>query len=137
MAPLLFLFACSSPAPAPAPAPSPGAAPAPAAAPAAYRSVETDALATALAAGTPPTVLDVRTPQEYAQGHVPGAKNIPVDTLADQLAQLDKAAEVYVICQSGRRSAAASSMLAERGYQPVNVTGGTAKWIAEGRPVEK
>jgi hydroxyacylglutathione hydrolase len=99
--------------------------------------VETEALATALTSAAPPVVLDVRTPEEYAQGHVPAAKNIPVDTLADNLAGLDKSAEVYVICQSGRRSAAASSMLAEHGYHPVNVNGGTAKWIAEGRPVEK
>lgn len=84
-----------------------------------------------------PLLVDVRTPSEFAAGHVPGARNIPLDEIESRLAELgDAQRDVYVICQSGGRSARASVALAARGLRPVNVTGGTGAWVSAGLPVE-
>ena len=61
-------------------------------------------------------VLDVRTPEEYAAGYVPGAVNIPVDQLASRLAEVPRNREVIVYCRSGRRAAVAGEALKEHGY---------------------
>lgn len=83
-------------------------------------------------------VVDVRTASEFAGGHVPGAINIPLDVIearADELkAFQDK--PLYVICQSGRRSVSASLILADKGYKPVNILGGTSAWRSAGFPVQ-
>ena len=84
-------------------------------------------------------VIDVRTPGEFANGHVPGAVNVPLDTLdpnADRFASHDKDTPVYFICQSGGRSARAADQMAKAGFTAVNVLGGTGTWVAEGRPVQ-
>ncbi len=84
-----------------------------------------------------PLLVDVRSPEEFAGGHVPGARNVPIDQLQARLSEFGTAAaEVYVICQGGGRSAAASTTLAAKGLHPVNVTGGTSAWKAAGFPVE-
>lgn len=137
---LLALSACggaSSPTTPPtttaAPTPAPAAAPA-----VAVRSIDVAALKQAKDAGTVPVLVDVRTPGEFASGHVPGAQNIPLDTLSGKMAELEawKSGEVYVICQSGGRSAQASSSLAKAGFHTVNIQGGTAAWKAAGYPTE-
>jgi phage shock protein E len=80
-----------------------------------------------IAAGA--TVLDVRTPDEFAQGHVPSAINIPVDALPGQLAEVgtlthgDHNAPVVVYCASGARAATAARALTSAGYTHV-VNGG-------------
>ena len=84
-------------------------------------------------------LVDVRTPAEYAGGHVPGAANIPLsdlDPTAPPFTTHDRDQEIYVICQSGRRSAAAADQLAAAGFKAVNVEGGTGAWQAAGHPVE-
>jgi rhodanese-related sulfurtransferase len=92
-------------------------------------------LQAALAGGAP--LIDVRTPGEFASGHVPGAKNIPLDELPARMGELgDPAAEVFVICEVGGRSAQAASSLAAAGRRAVNVKGGTRAWKAAGLPVE-
>ena len=104
----------------------------------ALAEVDVAALKTARDGGSPP-LIDVRTPAEFADGHVPGAVNIPLDALAGRLGELEshKQATVYLICRSGARSARAQSVLAEAGFaQPVNVAGGTLAWKAAGYPVE-
>ncbi len=101
-------------------------------------AVDVAALKAAQAAGTV-TVVDVRTPQEFAEGHVPGAINIPVDTISSRLSELasHKEGELYLICRSGARSARAQGVLASAGFaHPINVTGGTLAWISAGYPVE-
>lgn len=135
------LLACTSAPPTPAPAP---AAPAPAAAPAApapkqARQTNAAGLKADLDAKKVPVLVDVRTSAEFAAGHVPGALNLPIDTLQDHVADLSsyKAGAVYVICQSGGRSARGASILASQGYDAINVADGTASWIAQGFPVEK
>lgn len=102
------------------------------------RMVNASQLKQELDGGKVRLLVDVRTPEEFASGHAPGAKNIPLDQLESRLAELDayKDGEIHVICQSGRRSLAASQTLAGKGYDPVNVEGGTAGWKAAGYAVE-
>lgn len=142
---LPLLLACQGAAPtapgappaATAPAATAPAATAPATTAPAVRDVDVATLKADLDAGAVPLLIDVRTPEEYAGGHVPGAKNVPLDTLESQLAALGPPdREVYVVCQSGRRSAQASATLAAKGLRPVNVKGGTSAWKAAGYTVE-
>lgn len=66
-------------------------------------------------------ILDVRTPEEFSEGRVPGAVNVPLDTLAS--APLDKGRKYYVYCRSGARSSAACDYLKKQGYVCLNVGG--------------
>ncbi len=70
------------------------------------------------------TLLDVRTPAEFARGHISGAVNIPLDSLRHHLAQLDPEKPVYVNCHSGLRSYLACRILAQRGFDCYNLSGG-------------
>ena len=70
------------------------------------------------------TLLDTRTVGEYAQGHIDGFKNIPVDELRERLDEVEKGKPVYVICQSGLRSYIASRILEGNGYTAYNFAGG-------------
>ena len=84
-------------------------------------------------------MVDVRTPKEYAEGHVPGAQSIPLDQLPARMTELSshKDAPIYLICESGGRSARASDLLTAAGYQAVNIDGGTYAWREAGLPTEK
>ena len=83
-------------------------------------------------------MLDVRTPEEYAQGHIPGVTLIPLDQVATRLAEIPKDKTVIVTCRSGNRSAQAAQLLREKGYGKVhNMLGGFAAWESAGHPVEK
>ena len=70
------------------------------------------------------TLLDARTPQEYAGGHIEGFRNIPVDELRERLGEIEPGKPVYVICQSGLRSYIACRILAGYGYETYNFAGG-------------
>ena len=70
------------------------------------------------------TLLDSRTPGEYARGHIDGFVNIPVDELRDRLDEIDPKKPVYVICQSGLRSYIACRILSGHGYDCYNFSGG-------------
>ena len=86
-----------------------------------------------------PLILDVRSPDEYAGGHIPGAVNIPYDALPERLAALpaDRDAEIVVHCQSGRRAGIAEGVLLEAGYTQVrDLTGHWQAWDAAGLPQE-
>ena len=74
--------------------------------------------------GTPPVLVDVRTPQEYASGHIPGAVNIPVDDLRSRLGELPRDREIDVYCQVGQRGYLATRILLQGGFSAVNVGGG-------------
>jgi rhodanese-related sulfurtransferase len=96
-------------------------------------------LAARLASGTAPVILDVRTAEEFADGHIPGALNVPVAEFSDRLAALElaPAAEIVVHCQSGRRAATAEAILAEAGYTNVrDLSGHMLGWRAAGHPLE-
>ncbi|GGL77399.1 rhodanese-like domain-containing protein [Curtobacterium sp. Csp1] len=81
-------------------------------------------------------VIDVREPDEYRAGHVPGAANIPLAQLGDRLGEIPTGAPVHVVCQSGGRSARATEVLTAAGFAAVDVAGGTASWRAAGHPVD-
>ena len=80
-------------------------------------------------------VVDVRQTEEYADGHVPGAVNIPLHLVPLRLDELRGQGPVHVICQSGGRSAHAVQVLARSGVDAVSVAPGTGGWLRAGRPV--
>lgn len=87
---------------------------------------------------TAPFLLDVRTAEEFAEGHVPGAKNVPVRELEARLAEVPQNRPVVVYCHSGGRAKLASNLLRERGYRNVSeMTGSMMAWEAQQLPVEK
>jgi phage shock protein E len=82
-------------------------------------------------------LLDVRTPEEFAAGHIPGAVNIPYDQVATHLGEIPKGEEVVLYCHSGRRAGLAAETLAAHGYTKLaHLTGDMPGWQAAGRPVE-
>jgi rhodanese-related sulfurtransferase len=80
-------------------------------------------------------VLDVREPREYLDGHVPGARLMPLAQVLARQAELPRGETVYVVCASGNRSKTATDWLRERGVEAVSVVGGTRGWAAQGHPV--
>lgn len=83
-------------------------------------------------------LVDVRTPQEYAEGHINGALNINVqsDDFKDMTQRnLSKDSTVLVYCRSGRRSLDAAEILTSFGYKVVNLKGGIIEWKENGLPV--
>ena len=73
-------------------------------------------------------LLDVRTAEEYAAGHIPGASLFPYDELAAKFREADKARPIVVYCRSGRRSAIARETLTAMGYTNVSDFGAYTKW---------
>jgi NADPH-dependent 2,4-dienoyl-CoA reductase/sulfur reductase-like enzyme/rhodanese-related sulfurtransferase len=71
-----------------------------------------------------PLLLDVRTPQEYAAGHIPGATNLPLDELRPRLAELPRQRDIAVYCQVGQRGYLATRILRQAGFRAANVGGG-------------
>jgi len=91
----------------------------------------------ALEARPPETVvLDVREPEEYAHGHVPGAMSLPQADLASRLDEVPRDRPVMLVCQRGMRSFRAAQFLVQMGIDQVaSVTGGTGAWRAAGKPL--
>ncbi len=75
-------------------------------------------------------LLDVRTEEEFLNGHVEGAINIPVDSLRERLSELDPKIQIVEYCQVGLRGHVAESILSQHGYQVINVTGGYKSYTA-------
>ena len=85
-------------------------------------------------------ILDVRTPEEYAQGHVPGAINIPYDKLESRANELlaAKKKDVVLYCHSGTRAAIAAQTLKAQGFgKLLHLEGDMVKWTRENRPMER
>lgn len=83
-------------------------------------------------------LVDVRTPQEYEEGHINGAININVQSKDFQKIvekELSKDSTVLVYCRSGRRSLEAAGVLTKLGYKVVNLKGGIIEWKHDGLPV--
>jgi len=100
------------------------------------REVSVDDLAALLRTGDA-TVIDVREADEYARGHVPGARNVPLAEIPAALEDLRGLAALHVVCATGGRSLYACEWLHDRGVtQAVNVAGGTKLWSLLGHPVE-
>lgn len=86
----------------------------------------------------PGQLVDVRTPEEYAQGHLAGSKlmNFYSEDFATQLETLDPEQPVYVYCRSGGRSGKAAEMLREKGFKAVvNLQGGVMGWESQNKPL--
>lgn len=81
------------------------------------------------------TLIDVREEHEYVAGHAPVARNVPLSHFIDRLAEVPRDQKVYIICESGARSAQAVAWLDGQGYDAVNVLGGTAAWRSAGLPI--
>ena len=81
-------------------------------------------------------VIDVREPGEYAQGHIPEAKLIPLNQVLGNPHDTLKGDNIIFVCQVGQRSAVAAEMAAAVGKEKVyNLEGGTSEWAAKGFPI--
>jgi phage shock protein E len=76
-------------------------------------------------------LLDVRTAEEFAAGHIPGAVLLPYDELAAKFREADKGRPIVVYCRSGRRSAIARETLLSMGYTNVSDFGAYTKWTGK------
>ncbi|HEY8122934.1 MAG TPA: rhodanese-like domain-containing protein [Myxococcota bacterium] len=100
--------------------------------------VQPGELASVLAGADAPLLLDVRTPDEFAQGHVPGATLVPVQELEARLAELDayKTRGVVTYCEVGGRASKAAELLRAHGFANVRQLDGSMKrWREEAREV--
>ncbi len=125
---LLVLVSCRSDDPATLPAPPP------------VQTVTAQDLAAQLARDAPPLVLDVRTPAEFEQGHVPGARNMPYTDVPRHLEELApyKDHTIVMYCQSGHRAGIAARTLQEAGFKKLaHLAGDMPGWFAKGLPVEQ
>jgi rhodanese-related sulfurtransferase len=77
-------------------------------------------------------ILDVRTPDEYAAGHIPGSKLVPLQVLEGMSEELNKNSTYLIVCRSGNRSQQASDLLIQKGFKQIyNMTGGMNEWTGE------
>ncbi|TFB13806.1 rhodanese-like domain-containing protein [Filobacillus milosensis] len=76
-------------------------------------------------------IIDVREDEEVANGMIPGAKHIALNTIPERIDELPKDKEYVMVCRSGRRSYNASLYLAEQGYKVNNIKGGMLDWKGE------
>lgn len=99
----------------------------------AYQQITAEEAAKMMQSATDYIVLDVRTEQEYASGHIPGAVNIPNETIASGAIQQlpDKEQLILVYCRSGNRSKQASEELVNLGYTNIVEFGGINDWSGE------
>jgi rhodanese-related sulfurtransferase len=82
-------------------------------------------------------VIDVRSPEEFAKGHVPGAVNIPHDQIESRLADVPKDKDVVLYCHSGRRAGIAATVLKDHGYTRLShLEGDMVAWQQNGRPLQ-
>ena len=101
------------------------------------KNISTDEFVEALRNSNKKIILDVRTPEEFANSHIDGSINMDVRSadFNQRIAKLDKDQPVYVYCLSGGRSANASNILADNGFKTVNnILGGISKWSGENKP---
>ena len=95
--------------------------------------IDIDEAARRIAAGTP--VIDVREPDEYEDGHVPGAPLIPLAVVPDHVSDVPASGEVLIICKVGGRSRKAAEYLRGQGIDAINIAGGTLAWMDAGHRV--
>ncbi len=82
-------------------------------------------------------LVDVREDWEYAEGHLPGARHMPLATVPERWGELDRAHPVVVVCAAGGRSAKACQFLSTQGFTDLtNVLEGTKGWAKRGLPLE-
>ena len=86
--------------------------------------------------GAPHLLVDVRTPEEFNSGYIPGAVNIPLQSLQQRMSEISQDQPVVLYCRSGNRSATAAQMLARAGYDEVYDLGGIIDWQSQGLPIQ-
>ena len=98
-----------------------------------YRQISMDKAVEMMKNETGYIILDVRRPDEFAEGHIPGAINVPNEEIdTDEIPELpDKSRLILVYCRSGRRSKEASEKLADIGYTNIVEFGGILDWKGE------
>jgi hydroxyacylglutathione hydrolase len=101
--------------------------------------IDVEELAKRLYAEGPPVVLDVRDPDEFEEGHIPGSLHIPYAELTDRLGEVPHDRPVAAICSGGKRSGLAASVLQREGFEPVIhvAHGGVRDWEKAGRSLER
>ena len=102
-------------------------------APAEYQKITAEEAKARIDSGDPVVIVDVRTPEEFAAGHIPGAINVPNEGILDEMpVELnDLNAEILLYCRSGRRSSEAAHKLLAMGYTNVYDFGGIIDWPYE------
>ncbi|WP_337031478.1 rhodanese-like domain-containing protein [Paenibacillus illinoisensis] len=93
-----------------------------------FKEIAPQEVAERLNKGETLTMLDVREPEEWMEGHVAGSNHIPLGELDVRHEELDPTQEIIVICRSGNRSGKACELLNEKGFKVVNMTGGLIAW---------
>jgi len=84
----------------------------------------------------PFTIIDVRTAEEFAKGHIPGAMLIPLQDLEHRIHEVPRNKQVYLYCHSGGRSSRAATYLAKQGFTRIeNMVGGIVAWKQAGYEV--
>jgi rhodanese-related sulfurtransferase len=101
------------------------------------RDIDANDLTAWLKQASPPYLLDVREPYEYADGHIAGATLIPLGDLARRIHELPRDRQIVCICRSGNRSGVATRHLSGAGYEAVNLSGGMIGWMRTGLPVRR
>ncbi len=97
-----------------------------------YNNITVSQLSEELKSKKDKQFIDVRTQAEFKDSHIRDFKNMPLQTLGNNLNKLDKNKPVYVICQSGGRSANASGLLSKAGFDKVyNIKGGMMAWKSQ------
>lgn len=92
----------------------------------------------ALAAAQGPQLIDVRTEAEFKEGHIKGAKLIPLHELGARAGEIAKDRRAILVCRSGNRSGQAYKLLAGQGYDKLShLQGGVSRWAAEGLPLQR
>ncbi|HUD42259.1 MAG TPA: rhodanese-like domain-containing protein [Dokdonella sp.] len=104
---------------------------------AAEKTISAEALAARLDGPAPPTVLDVRSAEEFGEGRLPGALTIPHDQVPARLGELGAPREIVLYCRSGRRARLAGASLEAAGFDVAYLEGDYPGWAAEGRSVER
>ena len=82
-------------------------------------------------------ILDVRAPDEWDHGHIPGALHIPLGSLQSRLDEVPRDTEIAVHCQGGTRSVIAASILQKNGFSVANIAGGFGEWERSGGEIER
>lgn len=102
-------------------------------------SVDADQFETSISSDSV-QLIDVRTAEEYGEGHIAYAVNMDIkksDFKDQALAKLNKEKTAYVYCRSGHRSMMAAKALAKLGFHVVNLRGGIMEWVSDGKPINK
>lgn len=99
------------------------------------QSVAPERVAELISAGEA-QVVDVRTPEEYAAGHVAGAEHVPFEELTARAESLDRSRPLVFYCRSGSRSELARQAFLASGWEARSMTGGLVEWTERGLPLE-